>query len=148
MVQEDAIKFLKEQESCSADGIFSAQLIEHIPTVGLFEICQQGHRILKQGGYIILETPNPMCLSTFMNGFYVDPTHRNPIHPKLVEYYLRESGFSNIKVLFTEQSKIGYRLPLLNVANSENLAEFNDGVNFVSDILFGSQDYAVIAQKL
>ena len=147
VVEQDAVAFLKEQKEESADGIFSAQLVEHISAGQILEICRESYRVLKPGSYLVIETPNPMCLSTYMNSFYLDPSHKNPVHPHLMEYFLRECGYSNIKIVFTQASKSGYRLPLLNVENCKNLAEFNDGVNFLSDIIFGSTDYAIIAQK-
>lgn len=147
VVEQDAVAFLKEQKEESSDGIFSAQLVEHISVGQILEICRESYRVLKPGSYLVIETPNPMCLSTYMNSFYLDPSHRNPVHPHLMEYFLRECGYSDIKITFTQASKSGYRLPLLNVENCKNLAEFNDGVNFLSDIIFGSEDYAIIAQR-
>ena len=43
--------------------------------------------------------------------------------------------------------KVGYRLPLLDSQNINNISDFNDGINLLSDIIFGSQDYAIIARK-
>lgn len=143
----DVIQFLCDQKENSVDGVFSAQLIEHISAGKILELCRESYRIMKPDSYIVLETPNPMCLSIFMNSFYLDPSHKNPVHPHLMEYFMQECGFRNIKIVYTNESKINYRFPLLNVENSGNLEEFNDGINFLSDIMFGSQDYAIVAQK-
>ena len=70
-----------------------------------------------------------------------------PVHPKAIEYLLKKAGFSRVQVIYTESSRTGYRLPLLNASNTANLAEFNNGINLLSDLIFGSQDYAVIATK-
>lgn len=147
VAEEDAVEFLKAQKAESVDGIFSAQLIEHIPVRSILELCRESYRVLKSGSYLVLETPNPMCLSTYMNSFYLDPTHKNPIHPHFLEYLLQECGFSNVLINFNQESKVGYRFPMLHVENCKNLSEFNDGINFLSDIIWGSQDYAVVAQK-
>ena len=147
VVQRDAIEYLREQKAESIDGVFAAQLIEHIPTKALLELCKESYRVMKPESYIVLETPNPMCLSVYMNSFYLDPSHKNPVHPHLMEYLMKECGFHDVHVVFTEASKVGYRLPLLDVEYCKNLAEFNDGVNLLSDIVFGSQDYAIIAKK-
>lgn len=147
VVQEDAIQYLCGQKTESIDGVFAAQLVEHISAGRLLKLCRECYRVMKSDGYIVLETPNPMCLSTYINSFYLDPSHKNPIHPRLLEYVLKECGFRNVKILFTESSKVGYQFPLLDSENCKNLEEFNDGVNFLSDIIFGSQDYAIVAQK-
>lgn len=146
IVQEDAVAYLRRQEDASYGGIFAAQLAEHLSTKQLIEVCKQGYRVLETGGVMILETPNPTCLSIYVNAFYMDPSHVKPVHPKTLEYFLKKAGFVDIRILYTEQSKVCYSLPLLDTANS-NLAEFNDGINFLSDIVFGSQDYAIIAVK-
>lgn len=143
----DAIQFLCNQKENSIDGIFAAQLIEHIPAGKILELCRESYRVMKPGSYIVLETPNPMCLSVYMNSFYLDPSHKNPVHPHLMEYFMQECGFRNVQVVYVKESKVNYRFPLLHAENCDNLEEFNDGINFLSDIMFGSQDYAIVAQK-
>lgn len=144
--QGDAITYLREQSDTSCDGIFSAQLVEHLQAEDLIALCGESFRVLDHGGKLVIETPNPTCVSTYLNSFYLDPTHNNPVHPKTLKFFLQQAGFSNIKIVFNEQSRIPYRLPLLEVENA-NLAEFNDGINFLSDVIFGCQDYAIIAEK-
>lgn len=142
----EAVAYLSKQEDESFDGIFAAQLAEHLTTQQLRALCSESYRVLQSGGILVMETPNPTCVSTFLNNFYLDPTHIKPIHPKTLAYYLESAGFHDIRIEFTEESRIPYRLPLLN-AEGANLNEFNDGVNALSDIIFGSQDYAIIAKK-
>lgn len=146
VVCDDAVDYLRHQKDASCDGIFAAQLAEHLSTKDLLDLCKESYRVLEDGKTLILETPNPACMSIYMNSFYLDPTHSKPVHPKTLEYFLKKAGFSKVEVVYTEQSKVGYRFPLLDAA-AGNLAEFNDGVNFMSDIIFGSQDYAIIAVK-
>ena len=142
----EAVAYLSEQEDESFDGIFAAQLVEHLTTQQLCALCSESYRALQSGGILVLETPNPTCVSTFLNNFYLDPSHTRPVHPQTLAYYLERAGFQNIRIEFTEESRIPYRLPLLTVAGA-NLNEFNNGVNALSDIIFGSQDYAIIAEK-
>jgi O-antigen chain-terminating methyltransferase len=96
---------------------------------------------------VILETPNPTSLAIYTNWFYVDPSHNKPVHPLTLEYFLKQAGFSDIEVLYTEQSKPDFKIPELHVTGAENLEEFNNGMKVVSNVLFGSQDYAIIARK-
>lgn len=145
--QGDGIEYLKQISDNSVDGIFAAQLIEHLSVTQLTELCHNAYRKLQEGGIIVLETPNPTCLSMYTNAFYIDPSHVKPVHPKFLEYILREAGFEKIEVVYTESSKVGYRLPLLDMKEAENLNDFNNGINLLSDMIFGSQDYAIIATK-
>ena len=144
---ENVIDYVHKLDAASVDGIFAAQLAEHLESGELVQLCNDAYEKLEESGVFVLETPNPTCLSVFTNAFYVDPSHKTPIHPKTLEYILKEAGFSNVDIIFTENSKIGYRLPLLNAAGVANLSEFNDGINCLSDLIFGSQDYAIVARK-
>lgn len=146
VVEEDVIEFLKGQKDDSIDGVFSAQLIEHISAGKILQLCHESFRIMKKESYIVLETPNPMCLSTYMNSFYLDPSHKNPVHPHLMEYFLHQCGYRDIRIIFPKEEE-DYRLPLLDAGYCKNLKEFNDGVNLLSDIIFGSQNYAIVARK-
>lgn len=145
--KKDAVEYVHELDDESVDGIFAAQLIEHLDTGKLVQLCQDAYYKLTKEGVLILETPNPTCLSVFTNSFYMDPSHTKPVHPKTLEYILKDAGFENLELIFTEGSKVGYRLPLLDISEATNLSEFNDGINCLSDLIYGSQDYAVIARK-
>ena len=94
-----------------------------------------------------METPNPTCLSTFSNAFYVDPTHIKPVHPVLLAYMLREAGFSEVQTVYTEASRAGTPLPLIDSDGIRNLDEVNHAIERVSNLLYGSQDYAVVAKR-
>ncbi len=146
-IEADAIPYINQLENESVDGIFSAQLVEHLTADQIISLCNIAYQKLKKGCYFVIETPNPSSLSIYMNSFYLDPSHVKPIHPKAMEYFLKEAGFKETDVIYTEQSKVDYKLPLLRGNQIENLAEFNDGINFLSDIIWGSQDYAIIAKK-
>lgn len=144
---KNAVEYMDSLEEQSIAGVFAAQVIEHLSTNELVELCNKSYEKLIPGGVLIFETPNPTNLSMYLNGYYMDPTHHNPVHPKTLEYLLKKAGFKEIDIIYTEQSKIDYRLPVLNASGVENLKEFNDGINLLSDVFFGSQDYAVIARK-
>ena len=68
------------------------------------------------------------------------------MHPKTLDYLVKKAGFEKVEVLFTESSKIPFKIPKLS-CKCENIGEFNAAMGKVSDLLFGSQDYAVIARK-
>jgi O-antigen chain-terminating methyltransferase len=111
-------------------------------------VFEKSYKKLKSGAYLIAETPNPTMLSTFTNAFYIDPSHIKPIHPETMKFLLQYYGFKEINIKYCEESKINYQLPLLiGDQHIKNLKEFNDGINLLSSILFGYQDYAIIGKK-
>jgi len=142
----DAIDYLASVEENTTDAITGIQLAEHLDFDKLLELCSLAYKKLADGGVFIMETPNPSCLSIYANAFYLDPTHNKPVHPLLLKYIIENAGFSKVELVFSEHSKARNDLPFLK-ASAENINEFNNGVTVLSELLFGSQDYAVIAVK-
>lgn len=144
--QGDGIAFLKSSNQ-QYGGIFSAQVIEHISFEALQEFCAIAYEKLLPGSYFVIETPNPTCLSTFAASFYIDPTHNKPVHPGLLEYLLKEVGFTEVQIVFTEASRAGSALPQIDSDVIKNLDELNAAIAKVSALLYGSMDYAAVAKK-
>ncbi len=144
--QGDGIAFLKDTDM-RFGGIFAAQLIEHISFEDLQTLCFAAYEKLEPEGHIVLETPNPTCLAMFTSNFYLDPTHTKPIHPLLLAYVLREAGFREVQTIYTDASRAGKPLPLIEGEGIRNLEEVNHAIAQVSELLYGSLDYAVIAKK-
>lgn len=140
----DGSEYLSKLES--VDGIFVGQVVEHLKPHQIIRLCNTAYEKLSDGGCIIIETPNPTSLSIYTNAFYIDPSHIKPVHPLTMKYYLEKAGFRNIEIIFTESSKPQVSIPPLK-SDAENIDEFNEAVKKVSDMIFGSQDYAVVAVK-
>lgn len=145
--KQDAIAYLDGLENKSVGGIIATQLIEHLKKNDLVRLCNLAYEKLEKDGVLILETPNPRCLSIYTNAFYIDPSHEKPVHPEYVKFLLEEAGFEDIEIVYTTTSKIPYSLPYLETDAVKNLKEVNDGIYLMSDLVFGSQDYAIIARK-
>lgn len=136
----DGIEYLKKCEK--VDGIFVGQVVEHMSVGQIMELAETAYDKLEEGSYIIAETPNPRSLSIYCNAFYLDPSHNKPVHPETLRYLFRNAGFENIEILYTENSKPDVTIPPLNGED-----EFNRSINIIKEMLFGSQDYALIARK-
>ena len=147
VLKDDALNYLLIQDDESIDGIFMSQVAEHLETDYLINLVEAAYEKLKKGKFFIAETPNPKTLSIFSNAFFMDPSHKKPVHPETFKFIFEKAGFKDVKIEFTEVSKIDYKLPLLTSNYVDNLEEFNDGINLLSEMFFGSQDYAIIARK-
>jgi O-antigen chain-terminating methyltransferase len=141
----DGSDFLAKTDG--VDGIFVGQVVEHLKPHEIMHLCNTAYDRLEDGGCIILETPNPTSLSIYTNAFYIDPSHIKPVHPLTMQYYLEKAGFKDIEIIFTENSKPPFEIPALKCESVENTAEFNAAMKKVSDMIFGSQDYAIVAKK-
>jgi 2-polyprenyl-3-methyl-5-hydroxy-6-metoxy-1,4-benzoquinol methylase len=131
----DLFTYLNSLPDSALDGIFSAQVIEHLPPERLPDLVRLAAAKLRRGGVLALETPNPECLAIFASHFYLDPTHTRPVPPALMVFYLEEFGFGNVEV--HRMSPAVETMPSLNTLP----AEFREA-------FFGALDYAVVARKL
>lgn len=144
-VQGDAVEFLEHETQ--VDGIFAAQIIEHLTLQQLIRLIDVAYEKLAEGCYLIMETPNPTSLSIYTHAFYTDPSHDKPRHPLTMRYLLEKAGFREIDVIFTESSKVPVKIPELKIKDVEGIDRFNEAMREVEQTLYGSQDYAVIAKK-
>jgi 2-polyprenyl-3-methyl-5-hydroxy-6-metoxy-1,4-benzoquinol methylase len=134
-IEADLFPYLAGLYDGELDGIYCSQVIEHLAPERLPEMIRLCAAKLQRGGAIILETPNPECLAIFATHFYLDPTHRRPIPPPLLSFYLEEFGFGQIQI--QSLSPAADLIP--------QVAELPAGV---VERFFGGMDYAIIARKL
>lgn len=142
----DIIRFLEKAEQ--VDVIFAGQVIEHLEVEYILNMCKLVYERLVDGGVFILETPNPTTLAIYTNAFYIDPSHKKPVHPMFIQYCLSKIGFSKIEIRFPESTRPDCRVPLLKGDGILNLNEFNESIQVLNDLLYGSQDYIIIATKV
>ena len=131
----ELLEYLAKQAEGFFDGIFCAQVLEHLPAERVPEMIKLAISRMGPGGVIALETPNPECLAIFATHFYLDPTHTRPIPSGLLVFYLEEFGAGGIEV--RRLSPAVESMPSL----ASLPAEFREA-------FFGGLDYAVIGQKL
>ena len=113
----------------------------------LIAMIDESLRVLKPGGIVILETPNPENLQVGACNFYTDPTHRNPMPPVLTESLLELRGFVKPFIVRRDQEKMRSLAPP-HVANGQPLAaSINPMVDVMLSNFFVSPDYAVVATK-
>ncbi len=145
VVQADGIEYLEGLAGQTLGGIFCAQMIEHLEparVIGLVQLCRKK---LRPGGVLIIETPNPGCLTVFADGFYKDFTHVRPYHPASLRFLFEATGFLNVELKFSSPVDPSLRMTQLNEATSPEVHSFNHGIELANDLLYGFQDYAVIA---
>jgi SAM-dependent methyltransferase len=130
--ESNAIDYLQTLESNSFSVISSFHMIEHISFHDLVNLLKLCLRVLKPGGFLIMETPNPDNIRVATNNFYIDPTHLRPVPADLLKYLTTVAGFDKQIIIPMNEDKAILKKDRLTIV----------------DILFGaSPDYAVIAQK-
>jgi len=142
----EALAYLGALPDDSIDGIFAAQVIEHLHPQQIIELVRLCHRKLAPGTVLILETPNPACLMVFADSFYRDPSHVRPIHADTMEFLFETTGFHEIELKFSSPVHPALTIPRLHTAGAD-VEQFNQGIERLNALLFGFQDYAVIGRK-
>ena len=132
---QGAIEFLSELEDSSLALVSAFQLVEHLEFSELCELIKQARRVLKDGGILLLETPNPENLRVATLNFYLDVTHVKPIPPMLLEYLCEFEGFNNTFMMRLNS----------NLSFSEDLE--NQNVTLRDVLSSVGLDYAVLGLK-
>ncbi len=130
--EEDALAYLRTQDSNSQAVISAFHLVEHLPFASLQAVLDEAFRVLCPGGLLILETPNPENISVGCNSFYLDPTHQRPLPPDLLRFLTEHHGAARTVIA---------RLQHLHELESETR------ITLLQVLTQVSPDYAVIAQK-
>ncbi len=134
VVEADLFAHLDAQPPASAGGIFCAHVIEHMPPDALARLVAAAYRVLRPGGFLLFETPNPACLAIFATYFYLDPTHVRPVPAEFVSYLLEEAGFQQVEVTGLHPAQDAF--PSLKPLPDNFRQQF-----------FGNLDYAISARK-
>ena len=132
---QGAIEFLSELEDSSLALVSAFQLVEHLEFSELCELIKEARRVLKDGGILLLETPNPENLRVATLTFYLDVTHVKPIPPMLLEYLCEFEGFNNTFMMRLNS----------NLSFSEDLE--NQNVTLRDVLSSVGLDYAVLGLK-
>jgi 2-polyprenyl-3-methyl-5-hydroxy-6-metoxy-1,4-benzoquinol methylase len=131
----DAFDYLAGLGGPVLDGIFCAQMVEHLPPARVPELIRLASASLASGAVLAIETPNPECLAALAKHFYLDPTHERPVPAALLRFYMEECGFGGIEIHYL--SPAVEPMTALATLPEDFRAEF-----------FGGLDCAVIGRKL
>ena len=131
----DLFTYLAGLPEESLDGIFCAQVVEHLPPERLPEMIRLCASRLGRDGVLVIETPNPECLAIFATHFYLDPTHARPVPHPLLAFYLEEYGVGVVEV-----RKLAPAV--------ESMPSLDSLPEAFREAFFGGLDYAIIGKKL
>jgi 2-polyprenyl-3-methyl-5-hydroxy-6-metoxy-1,4-benzoquinol methylase len=130
--RRDALVELEGSEPATLDGVFAAQLIEHLDAPSVVRLVRSAFAALRPGGVLLVESPNPRSLVA-LAAFYVDLTHVRPYDAETIRWLVEETGFEHVELEYTLEPEEGSD-------GDENLQPLNARV-------FGPQAYAVVGTK-
>jgi SAM-dependent methyltransferase len=132
--EADALAALSRRPAGALGAVVALPVVEHWPPETIFRFLQQARRVLAPGGVLLAETVNTDSLSA-LRAFYLDPTHVRPVPPEALRFLAEAAGFSD--------THIEYRAPL---PASDRLEERCENDRKLNALLFGAQDYALVAR--
>jgi SAM-dependent methyltransferase len=92
VIQGDVLEILRAQETDSQGAVTAIHLFEHLTPATLAAVLAEVKRVLRRGGLLIAECPNPHSLRVGAAIFWQDPTHSRPLLPETLELFLRAAG--------------------------------------------------------
>ena len=144
----DALQFLRGRSEESHGGIFVGHLVEHLERGEVVELVRLAFSRLRPGGVLVIETVNPMCLLTHAT-FFGDFTRVGPVPPLALRWLAEACGFAPVEIEYTTPVPDERKLRPLptSVADGAQVEAFNRGIAAANELLFGFQEYALMATK-
>ena len=93
VAEADVLAALKEQPDAAWGSVTAFHLLEHLPPAELLSVLHEAYRVLRPGGTLIVECPNPHNLRVGASLYWLDPTHRRPLLPETLRVFLSTAGF-------------------------------------------------------
>jgi SAM-dependent methyltransferase len=135
--QGDLFDWLDQQDDASCRAVVSMHVVEHLPLDLQIRLVFEAHRVLADGGALVLETPNTLSLNIGASNFWVDPTHERPVHPLFLEFLAIEAGFAEHETRFL------HPIPLTFPSNEATAALVAD----LDSLILGPGDLALVARR-
>jgi SAM-dependent methyltransferase len=92
VIEGDVLEALRRQPDASRGAVTAIHLFEHLDPSAVVAVVAEIRRVLRPGGLLVVECPNPHSLRVGGSLFWLDPTHRRPLMPETLELYLTTGG--------------------------------------------------------
>lgn len=145
----DAREHLSQLAPGSLGAVTAIHVVEHLALEDLIEFLDLAMAALKPGGLLILETPNPENLVVSSLFFYLDPSHRHPLPPPLLQFIVASRGIVDLEIRRLDRSN-ELDVPPGIPSPAEDEPWFGDVkrvVDAVNERFSGPADYAVVARR-
>jgi O-antigen chain-terminating methyltransferase len=153
VLEGDVLEVLAAQPDASRGAVTAIHLAEHLEPGRLLTVLDQVRRVLRPGGLLLVESPDPRSLVVGGSLFWLDPTHVRPLLPETLELLLETAGFEVRERLRLHPFGDEQRLPAITApvpeTASDGVSELTSRVDELrrrlDELLFGTRDFAVLA---
>ncbi len=141
----DILEKLAEHEDGSLSGIFSSQVIEHLPPSYLKRLLELAYFKLAPSSPIVLETINPVSVFSLVEIYFLDLSHQRPIHPQAIKFLMESTGFEEVEIIYSSpvEKESLQDLP----GNDEAATILNQNIDKLNKLLYAPSNYAAIGKK-
>jgi SAM-dependent methyltransferase len=134
--ENDLFAELRDLPDASLAGISAIQVVEHLDVEAMLELLALAFDKLVPRGVLLLETIDVRCLYA-LRWWFSDPTHVLPLTPDTLAFFVRSAGFRDVEKMGREPVPEGIAAP----------PGESPGVDRLADVVFGTQDFAVLASR-
>jgi O-antigen chain-terminating methyltransferase len=141
----DILEKLAEHEDGSLSGIFSSQVIEHLPPSYLKRLLELAYFKLAPSSCIVLETINPVSVFSLVEIYFLDLSHQRPIHPQTIKFLMESTGFEEVEIIYSSPVE---KEKLQDLPGSDEAATIlNQNIDKLNKLLYAPSNYAAIGKK-
>ncbi len=141
----DILEKLVEYEDGSLGGIFSSQVIEHLPPPYLKRLVELSYFKLAPSAYLVFETINPASVFSLVQIYFLDLSHHKPILPQALKFLMESTGFEEVEIKYSsplERERL-QELP----TRDEITSTLNQNIDKLNELLYAPSNYAAIGLK-
>lgn len=151
---EDILSHLAKLPPRSLGGFAAVQVIEHLSPEFLGELMRTLRAAMIPGAFVALETIDTLSLVAAAHNYTRDVTHVAPRHPDTVQFLVEMAGFETVERRLLSPFPAGAMLQPVpssagaSPAMSDAFAVLNRNIEQLNGLLYGHQDYALIAKAV
>jgi O-antigen chain-terminating methyltransferase len=144
----DALGCLRALPDECLTTITAFHLIEHLTFDDVIALFDQALRVLKPGGWVLFETPNPENVLVGSTYFWADPTHERPLFPATMQFVAEQRGFIDARI-WRVNANGWIDDPIRRLPENHDLAPWlNPLIDVAKERFFAAPDFAIIAEKV
>jgi len=142
VTEGDVLQVLRDLPPGSLGAVAAIHVLEHLPPSVWMGVIEASARALRPGGMLLVECPNPDSLRVGAGLFWVDPTHRSPVHPDALAFVARAVGLQVREVRLAHEFPPEQRL-----ARGGQAPEVRELAERLDAWLSGPRDFILVAVK-
>jgi O-antigen chain-terminating methyltransferase len=142
----DAAAHLATLDDASLGGVCALQVVEHLSSQEYVDFPRLLARVVRPGGLVIVDSPNPSSFYVYAHAFYLDPTHTRPVHPLFLMFLFDRAGFEKVELEWRSPPPDAALLEPVPGDDATTRA-INENIARLNAVLYGPQDFAIIARR-